>query len=168
MQRLLAFYSGSGPDHRGRLLQDIVQQDDRWLETTHDYVQWLFPLAEASSVLPAAPLLTPEVVAAFATDGELRRQLRACFLRMLAFYGLAEHGDRIEKGPNWAQRKTNWFTQPTHNNLRITRILKCLCALGLREEARRFLACLEGLARSERDCGVGAMAIDYWRRAVDE
>ena len=123
------------------------------------------PLIEAP---PAAPLLTPEVIAGFAADPRLRRQLRACFLRLLAFYGLAERDERIEKGPNWAQRKTHWFTQPTHNNLRITRILKCLCALGLQGEAQRFLACLEGLARSEGDCGVGAMAIDYWRRAVDE
>lgn len=36
---LLAFYRGEGPDDRGRMLTDILQQDDAWLERTHDYVQ---------------------------------------------------------------------------------------------------------------------------------
>ena len=166
MNRLLAFYSGQGPDHRGRYLRDVVQQDDRWLETTHDYVQWLFPLREPSGVLPSAPLVDAEVAAAFAADERLRLALHASFLRMLSFYGLNDRDGGIGKAPNWAERKADWFTRPTHNNLRITRMLKCLCALGLRADAQRLAACLEALRSSEPDCGVGAASFDYWRGAV--
>lgn len=168
MNRLLAFYSGIGPDHRGRYLRDIVRQDDRWLETTHDYVQWLFPLREPSGVLPSAPLIDAEVAAAFAAHERLRQTLRANFLRMLSFYGLDDRDGRIGKGSNWAERNADWFTRPTHNNLRITRMLKCLCALGLRSDAQRWEAGLEALRTSEPDCGVGATAFDYWRNALDQ
>jgi hypothetical protein len=41
---ILHFYRGSGTDHRGRRLSQILQKSDRWLEETHDYIQWLFPL----------------------------------------------------------------------------------------------------------------------------
>ena len=112
MNRLLAFYAGSGPDHRGRYLRDIVRQDDRWLETTHDYVQWLFPLPEPSGVLPSAPTIDAEVAAAFAADEALRQTLRRSFLRMLSFYGLVVRDSSIAKGANWEERKADWFTWP--------------------------------------------------------
>ncbi len=44
MNRLLAFCYGSHPDHRGRMLAEILKQDDLWFELTHDCIQWLFPL----------------------------------------------------------------------------------------------------------------------------
>jgi hypothetical protein len=166
MNRLLAFYAGSGTDHRGRSRRDILRRDDAWLEATHDYVQWLFPLSEPSGVLPSAPLVDAEVAAAFAADDSLRNALAESYRRMLAFYGLAERDGSLGKGPNWSQRKGDWFTRPTHNNLRITRILKCLCALGLRAQAERLAACLDALRASEPDCGVGASAFEYWHAAV--
>jgi len=166
MHPLIAFHSGQAPDHRGRYLRDILRRDDTWLEATHDYIQWLFPLPERSGVLPSAPLIDAEVVAAFAADERLRASLAACFARMLAFYGLEERAGRVEKGPNWAARRANWFLVPTHNNLRITRILRCLVTLGLRPEAERFAAGLEALAGTEPDCGVGATAFAYWRDAL--
>lgn len=45
MSQLLRFYCGTHPDHRGRMLAEILRQDDDWLEITHDYIPWLFPLA---------------------------------------------------------------------------------------------------------------------------
>jgi hypothetical protein len=37
---------------------------------------------------------------------------------MLQFYGLQLSEAAISKGPNWLERKSNWFTEPTHNSLR--------------------------------------------------
>lgn len=166
MNRLLDFYRGRGPDDRGRLLAEILCRDDDWLEATHDFIQWLFPLREASSVNPFAPLADAEVRAAFASDEALRRKLLASFDRMLVFYGLERRGELIVTSANWAARKGNWFTQGTHNDLRITRILKCLAMLGLRDWAERFLGCLETLRVAEPDCGIGATAFRYWRDAL--
>jgi hypothetical protein len=74
---------------------------------------------------------------------------------MLSLYGLKREAGRVVKGENWAERRRNWFTQDTHNNLRITRLPKSLSTLGLRHEAQALLACLNELRESESNCGVG-------------
>lgn len=168
MKPLLAFYYGSHPDDRGRFLAEILRQDDLWLEVTHDYIQWLFPLSEHSRVTPWAPLVDPEIASAFQLDSLLQDHLLASFGRMLSFYGLRREAGPVIQGENWVERKHNWFTQGTHNNLRITRILKSLSGLGLRHEAQAFLACLTELSESEPDCGVGETAYRYWNEAIGE
>lgn len=166
MNRLLAFYRGGAPDDRGRMLAEILRQDDVWLEDTHDYIQWIFPMRVASGVNPSAPLVTDEVAAAFRADGLLQRHLLASFIRMLAFFGLQRQRGAVVKGPNWPQRKIDWFTAPTHNSLRITRILTSLSTLGLPDEASALLGCLTSLYDTEPDCGVGQVAYEHWQRAV--
>jgi hypothetical protein len=168
MNRLLGFYEGNPPDDRGRFLAEILRQDDRWLEATHDFVQWLFPLREPSRVTHWAPVIDAEVRAAFQRDERLRGRLLASFRRMLAFYGLTHRDGLIVKASNWAERKGNWFTHATHNDLRITRMLKSLDALGLRHEAEALLACLDALRASESDCGIGETAFRHWRGALGE
>ena len=57
MNRLLAFYYGSHPDSHGRMLAEVLKQDDRWLEVCQNYIQWLFPKEEFSRDTPDAPIL---------------------------------------------------------------------------------------------------------------
>lgn len=42
----------------GHALRDIQAFDHDQLEFTHTYIQWLFPLPEASTINPEAPVLT--------------------------------------------------------------------------------------------------------------
>ncbi len=160
------FYIGSHPDSKGRLLAEILEQDDYWLEVTHDYIQWLFPNEEKSRVTPGAPIITKEVKEEFKNDELLQLHLRASFNRMLAFYGLTSRSQGIRKSETWEIRKPNWFIDDTHNNLRITRILKCLCTLGLEKEALQFHQALVELVRNEKDCGIGETAQQFWLEAV--
>ena len=51
--RIVDFYAGVAPDHRGRSLAQLQSQSLSALETNHDYIQWLFPLPERSSAIPA-------------------------------------------------------------------------------------------------------------------
>lgn len=62
---ILDFYRGIGTDHRERALSQILQTSDKWLEETHDYIQWLFPLYVGCEFNLNAPLLIDEVGAAF-------------------------------------------------------------------------------------------------------
>lgn len=166
VNRLLAFQLGTGRDDRGRLLSDILRADDDWLESTHDFIQWMFPLPEPSAVNPGAPLIDAEVRAAFRNDPLLRAQLHESFLRMLRFYGLAFGEDgRVRPASNWGQRNA-WFRHGGHNDLRITRILRSMRVLGLGGEAQALLDCLERLRASEPS-GVNARAFDYWRAAIE-
>ena len=166
MNRLLAFYYGSHSDNHGRMLAEILRQDDHWLEVCHNYIQWLFPTKEFSRVTPDAPILDKQTIEAFHTDELLRNHLRAALIRILGFYGLKLTPAGVIKGPNWKARKYNWFTENTHNSLRITRILKSLSSLGLATEAKAFQSGLQALCESEPDCGIDKIAMQFWRDAV--
>lgn len=167
MNPLIQFYAGTHPDSKGRFLVDILEQDNDWLEDTHDYIQWLFPNTDRSLVTPDAPTITSEVESEFKNNEILRRQLKLSFHRILEFYGLEVSNKTIVKSSNWEARKLDWFIHDTHNNLRITRILKCLCSLGLTDEAQSFYKALMMLVNTETDCGIGTISQYYWAEAVE-
>jgi hypothetical protein len=146
---ILDFQSGVKPDNRGRFLRDLQAWDDDRLEDVHDYIQWMFPLREPSPVNPSAPALDRETIAEFRARPELQDNLRASFLRMLRFYGIEWREGQVVRAASYSERSRNWLWQGNHNHLRITRILKCLAALGLEAEARAFLACLTEIYEAE-------------------
>lgn len=87
---------------------------------------------------------------------------------MLNFYGLAIASDqsvKVEKSDNYPYRKKEWVNRFDHNYLRITRILKCLVAFGLEEEAQAFYQCLSQIYREDRDQIEGA-TFQYWTDAI--
>ena len=151
--RLLRFYSGVGTDGRGRTLDDIWRFSRDDLERVHDYIQWLFPLAERSAFNPDAPLVDGETAARFHDDVQLRANLQRSLDIMLGFY--FDDADR------------DWLTAHYHNFLRLTRILKSLTLLGLRHRARELFARLEEIYH-ERPAIVGATTLSYWRHAVED
>lgn len=166
MPALVDFYLGIAPDDHGRTFETILAHDDEWLEYTHNFIQWLFPLTSISSANPAAPTLDTAQITEFRRNPALQKQLLRAFDRMLNFYGLDRTPDSIHKAPNWKQRRSLWFTQPSHNHLRITRILKCLNTLALEQEAQMFYTSLVALKEAEAGCGIPATAFAYWSNSV--
>ncbi len=171
--RLLAFYSGTSCDDHGRSLDGILRWPDDELELTHDYIQWLFPLAERSSVNPDAPILDDAVISAFRARAELRERLRAAFLRMLAFYGFrldnSSGTPAVVRAINFAERSRSWLTPANHNHLRITRILKSLRLLGLEPEAAAFFRALAEIYREESAAAhpaISAATFRFWQSAA--
>lgn len=51
--------------------------------------------------------------------------------------------------------------------MRITRILKSLTLLGLREYASALFRALEDLCHSDTDDLIGIVAFEHWQRAVE-
>lgn len=58
------------------------------LESTHDYIQWLFPLSSVSSASLEAPILDANAITEFRGSEKLRANLIRSLRVMLAFYGL--------------------------------------------------------------------------------
>ena len=164
--RLVEFYSGRAPDHAGRFLDQIQHWPDERLEAVHDFIQWLFPLAEPSPVNPQAPVIDSETIEAFAAQPELRQNLRVSFLRMLRFYGLEMKSGAVQPAANFQQRAANWLQTGNHNHLRITRVLKSLTLLGLAEEAGALLECLETIC-AEHPGKISAVSLRFWRAALE-
>ena len=170
--QVLQFFSGEGTDSRGRLLKQVLNWSDDELERTHDFIQWLFPLAEPSGFNIHAPVLDDSTIQQFLAEDKFRQSLRAALIRMLTFYGLEflpGVPPRIIPGQRYAGRSRNWVTLGNHNHLRITRILKSLRLLGLEPEAAAFFDCLadiygdESVKTSPR---ISQETFNFWQSAA--
>ena len=121
---IIAFLGSVGPDSHGRLLNDIWAFSDAEIEHTHNFIQWLFPLAEASLSVLGSPTLTSDEIAT----------LR---LSVAAKTSIAESADWYTA---FLSRKSHWKAKYDHNHLRITRAIKSLRLLVSDDEANRFQA----------------------------
>ena len=167
---LIPFYLGEQTDLEGRKIQEVWAWDFEELECAHDYIQWLFPIAEKSTFNPNAPVVDETVIQAFQSDPCLQQNLRRSLSVMLRLYGLQRSLNEsgkvvVEKSADYPLRKREWICLLDHNYLRITRILKCLIIFGLNEEAQAFYDCLRQIYREDRD-QIGNETFQYWTDAV--
>ncbi|TNC15921.1 hypothetical protein FF100_01250 [Methylobacterium terricola] len=144
-----AFLAGHGRDGRGRSLAEVLAFDDDRIEGVHDFIQWLFPLRDASRAVPGAPVLGAAEAEAIRADPTARAGLLAARDRMLRFYSATD----------------GWLTAFDHNHLRITRILTALRDLAGLDEARAFHADILTLNEAAGS-PVNPGSLEYWRRAV--
>ncbi|EMD58627.1 hypothetical protein GGP41_006081 [Bipolaris sorokiniana] len=88
-QLIVRFYDPDikAKDAKNRTLEEILSWPDSQLESSHNYIQMLFPLPEGSMFNWDAPVIDLAVMQAFCSRSELRHQLRRSFERMLKFYG---------------------------------------------------------------------------------
>jgi len=110
------------------------------LEVHHGYIQWLFPIREHGMNHLSLPLQLHEV-ANMKQDPECMRRLITSYKMMLDFYGTRirdEATGELERHENWQRQYHNLNTHG-HNNLRITRILKCLGEFGYENYKEAFM-----------------------------
>ena len=170
---ILDFFLGTGSDHIGRSLESILRKNDRWLEQTHDYIQWLFPLYVGSQFNPNAPILTDEVREIFNTFSHpdypvLHKNFLSAIQRMLAFYGYFNgtlNPDQVEPTGEWRNKADNWLSDGNHNYMRITRMLRCMTLLGRHQLAVSFRDALLDTASVHPET-ISQRTIGFWNEAV--
>ena len=143
------FLNGTGPDHQGRYLQDIWDLDDKAIEQTHDFIQWMFPLTEKSMSVPGVPTLSADDIEAIRAS-EISRS-------------------NLEKSAQWylgfLHRNDHWIKSYDHNHLRITRVIKSLHLLVTKNDASSFLVAVFDIA-GERITVVRRDAISFWEAGL--
>ena len=123
---VLYFLEGAIPDGLGRTLSMIMAFDDQAIESTHDFIQWIFPLDEPSRSHPGAPVLDLfEIEEIRSSD--------------LALESLMQSADWYF---GFLQRHDHWIRQYDHNHLRISRAIKSLRLLVSDEVADRYKAAI--------------------------
>lgn len=171
---IIRFYDPTlqAPDSEGRTLNSILAWDDRKLEQCHNYIQWLFPLPERSSMSYSAPVISRSTFHAFRTRSELRDRMRDSLKRICRFYGFDFQASNEFEGVRIDSlqdrdllRATNWVSGFTHNHLRITRIIRSLRVLGLEAEARDFFRAVKNVY--DTTGRIGARSLMYWTRAME-
>jgi hypothetical protein len=168
---LIQFFQGTGKDHAGRGLLDILSWPDARLEYEHDYIQWLFPMLARSHFNPDAPCLTAADIATFQQDDACRRNLLRAFRRMLSFYGFTcDDTDPddvyIDTSPTFEIRRRVWLSPSNHNYLRLTRILTSLRLLGFRAYSEGLFQCLKQVYL-QHGGHIGQETFKYWRNTVE-
>ena len=146
---LVNFLNETGPDHQGRYLRDIWDFDDKAIEQTHDFIQWMFPLTEKSMSVPGVPTLSATDIEAIRTSEVARANL--------------------EKSAQWylgfLQRNDHWIKSYDHNHLRITRAIKALNLLLSQRAALTLLNSVLEVA-GDKVNSVNQDSIRFWRAAV--
>ena len=145
---VVAFLEGEGPDAAGRTLCEVIAFDNAALERTHDFIQWLFPLCEASRTVPDAPVLSADDVAALQASDRAQCALAAASERMAAFYRTTH----------------DWLMPNDHNHLRITRIIRSLRLLVGDDQADAFRAAILSRVEATR-APISARSRGYWTTA---
>ena len=142
---IVGFLEGKTTDHRGRILAMLLQQTDHQAETTHDYIQWMFPLDEPSRSVNGAPVLNELEI------DEIRQS-------SLAQANLA-------KSARWflgfLERNDHWVTKYNHNHLRITRVIRSLRLLASEGAADEFRDKVLALAGDRLNL-VDQKAREFW------
>ncbi|KIY72009.1 hypothetical protein CYLTODRAFT_389511 [Cylindrobasidium torrendii FP15055 ss-10] len=143
----LLFYQNKARCRPDNLLIDTLH--DRWLgdfetlEYKHGFIQWLFPIQEYGMNYESQPLQRHELDAMKSSPDVIRRII-ASYRLMLDFYGMQlvdEETGRLARvvPPRNFEARYNNLVRSTHNNLRISRILKCLSEMGLERLNAGFL-----------------------------
>ncbi|XP_051832676.1 opioid growth factor receptor [Antechinus flavipes] len=118
----------------GYFIEEILKnwkEDYDILEDNHSYIQWLFPLRERGVNWHAKPLTLREIQE-FKKSPEVMRRFVQAYELILGFYGIELENHKtgkVRKAVNYQERFQN-LNSHSHNNLRITRILKCLGEMG--------------------------------------
>jgi hypothetical protein len=147
MSKVIEFLKGTGADSHGRTLAEVLRLSDGELEHSHDIVQWLFPLNEASQCQPQSPVLTAEDVALMKADKNIQNNILEAYNRFTLFYN-----------------DPQWLTPHNHNYLRLTRILKCLGLAGLNGE-KTILKKVLNAVYLQHEKAIGPVTKRFWDEA---
>lgn len=131
--------------------------------STHDYLQWTFPIPEPSQYNARVPVLTKEDIAWFRTDRHLRTQQIRALDRMLAFYGLERTDEGIVALPGLNMKTHIWLKPAGHNHLRITRIIRSLQYCAQPALALNLQSVVIELGRTVGK--VSDKSMEFWRSA---
>lgn len=148
MNKIINFYSHIDSDDLGRTLKDMWTWDNITLESTHDYIQWMFPTATPSKFNANAPLVDEVTIKAFRSSSELQSYLTTSSFIFERFLDLDNP-------------KAHWLTHKNHNFLRISRIIDSLMTLHCRPRALQFLTNVEKAYLKSEVCPVS-----YWNEMI--
>eukprot|EP00494_Astrolonche_serrata_P029366 UN29633 len=136
----------------------------RKLEYEHGFIQWLFPIREEGMNFRSQKLYPHEMVI-MKNDPQIRAKILHSYRLILDFYGMKivnENTGEIGRTKSYKRRYDN-LNHCFHNNLRITRILKCLGEMNLVKFKYPFLQHVIKeiyLCGNLRNCKVSCL--NYW------
>ena len=144
---ILDFLCGRQSDLLGRNIHDMWSYSDKQIEETHDFIQFLFPLNEPSKSSFHGFHLTEDDVCKIIESLEAKTNIIQSSDWFIGFL----------------ERNTNWQQGYNHNQLRITRVIKCLRLLVGDDAADHWRNQLKDLIGDTSD--IPDESLTFWRNA---
>ena len=145
----LDFLSNGGPDFKGRTLESIWSFTDQQIESTHDFIQIIFPLNKASeSVFHGYYLNSEDLVEQIRNSPIAKENILQSSKWYLSFL----------KRNIWL-----WNRNYDHNQKRITRVIECLRLLISQDEADKFYD--DVLKIIKDDNKINQTSLNFWKNA---
>lgn len=98
----------------GHTYEKVMKNDFDW-ESSHNFIQYLFPTDQKSQFNPTAPVLTLEDINVLSYNSLFIFRLNNAWVEFHERY-ISEYGSEFHL----------FCSGPNHNHLRLTRILRCL------------------------------------------
>lgn len=156
--RIAEYYSS------GSIEQDLSMNLED-MEARHDYIQYMFPLMEASAHNPHSPILSMRQVEEFRKNDVFLQKMKSAWAKMLTFYGLARNEKEVIKSDQFERRNPVWLRPENHNFLRVTRMIKSLRIMGLEQEAAATFLAFKQIYQSYPSV-IGFSTFNYWQSAI--
>lgn len=167
---LLQFFDGDKMDNKGRYITDYIQFNSEQMEQFHDFIQWAFPTSKPSKYVKDAPLLRNGFAARFQCDCKALENYCLMCRRYLNHIGLNCNGIKCKNCNIIIEnddRKVEFWQIPSHNYLRITRLLQSLNEVGNNLCSKKIYETL--LLKKEREKAlVWEEALEYWEKTQNE
>ena len=145
----LDFLSNGGPDFKGRTLESIWSFTDQQIESTHDFIQIIFPLNKASeSVFHGYYLNSEDLVEQIRNSPIAKENILQSSKWYLSFL----------KRNIWL-----WNRNYDHNQKRITRVIECLRLLLSQDEADKFYDDVLTIIKDNNK--VNQTSLNFWKNA---
>ena len=145
----LDFLSNGGVDFKGRTLEMIWSFTDEQIESIHDFVQIIFPLAKPSeSTFHGYYLSSQEIINKIKGNQAAKENILKSSKWYFSFL----------KRNIWL-----WNRKYDHNQLRITRVIECLRLLVSEQEADKFYENV--LKIIEDDNRINEISLNFWNKA---
>lgn len=134
----------------------LARQDHKWLEGCHGYIQWIFPTDQVSKFNPDAPIIDKEFMKHWLNSDNFANRVNL----HVAFEYYYEH---------LASTVHKWLNPQDHNFLRITRIIRCMNLLELRENAKKLYEWMCELYSDPKYASIiGETTFKFWTDAYNE
>ena len=142
------FLINQGPDFKGRTLEEIWAYSDNEIESTHDFVQIVFPTNKPSQATFNKLYLDNELlIENLKNSSKVTKKL----MKSAAWY------------LSFLERNDSWQKGYDHNQLRITRVIESLRLLVSDEAADEFF---KAILRLVKDPAIlNPSTIKFWEEA---
>ena len=148
MSELASFFSDELDHTKYGSFEEILNRDDEFWEKTHDFIQWIFPLNEASRFNQKAPILDHSSIRQLLASDETKQKLLLGTDRYKSFLKASDR----------------WRSGYDHNHMRISRAIKSLRLLSDDQSANGFKYWVAGELGDDID-QIHSESKRHWRLA---